>query len=277
MEEELTRLQRHVQQVHDLQHRLQRGMWLCAALSNLVKRCSNYYQLLSCTEQSRYKTLKANYDELEKGFTAKSDENMRLATELETASYSNSMFLRVGDCRRLTAFFPTSFCAANAILSPQIAMLGRQLNEARRAAAGGGRTVSTTSSTMPSPFLQQAEATQTQWNEDAQQSVSVQAGGRSLPSSPIDPSKGEGSEEVEALRVQLRELNMQKAQLLQTVGHKEKAGMARLSAQERGAMPVSPQYEEKPTLCLCSTFRPEWRAAPRAGVSYKKYKRGQSA
>jgi hypothetical protein len=123
-------------------------------------------------------------------------------------------------------------------------MLGRQLNEARRAAAGGGRTVSTTSSTMPSPFLQQAEATQTQWNEGAQQSVSVQTGGKSLPSSPIDPSEGEGSEEVESLRVQLRELNMQKAQLLQTVGQ-GKAGIARarLSAQKREARPASLLFE----------------------------------
>lgn len=52
---------------------------------------SHYVYIMSLpTEQSRYKTLKANYDELERGFTAKSEANMRLASELESANHATS-------------------------------------------------------------------------------------------------------------------------------------------------------------------------------------------
>lgn len=42
-------------------------------------------------ESSQYKTLKARFEELERGFKAKSEDNMRLASELETARHNIGM------------------------------------------------------------------------------------------------------------------------------------------------------------------------------------------
>ena len=184
-------------------------------------------------EQSRYKTLKANYDELEKGFTAKSEENMRLATELETATYSNGPARVCGGAtlrpasslRPLTVLFSLLLPC---VLSNGTAMLGRQLNETRRAAVGASR------STGAPPPQQQAEATQTQPQPLATmtkpapqashvplQSASVQTTGAAATTATAATTaaaaSAEESEELESLRVQLRELRMQKAQLMQVV------------------------------------------------------------
>lgn len=88
----------------------------------------------------------------------------------------------------------------NHFLPPTKGMLGRQLNEARRAAAGPqARRGSDT------PVEQQGSRTDTSSSPDA-----------GAPRERL-ASNASSSDAVESLRVQLRELNMQKAQLLQTV------------------------------------------------------------